>query len=182
MSDQNKVIDLTERRRQQLKQKSQPERSSSTALKGNGELVDMTARRQDILNEERREVRRTILTEFVGATVVIPEVGLMKVAIYDISDDGLAFDMEFDEGQFSVGEEVAMRVYLNQHTYFPFVVKIQNVREELEEGVYRHGTHFVKGTVNTQALFHFTQFIETVSASLVRDNGDVMVSKLRNHL
>lgn len=180
MSDQNKVIDLIERRQRQIKQKAATA-GRNNAKAAEGALVDMTVRRQQMLVEERREVRRTILTEFVGATVVVPEVGLMKVALYDISDEGLAFDMDFNEGQFSMGEEVAMRVYLNQHTYFPFVVKVQNVREEVEEGVYRHGTHFVKGTINTQALFHFTQFIETVSASLVRDNGDVMVSKIKNN-
>jgi len=53
------------------------------------------------------------------------------------------------------------------------------VRDVSDEGVTRHGVNFVKGTVNDQALFHFVKFIETVSASLQTDHGDVMVSNLK---
>ena len=84
-----------------------------------------------------------------------------------------------EEGKFQNGEEVAFRVYMNQQTYFPFVVKVTHLREIHEEGVYRHGANFVKGTVNDVALQHFVKFIETVSASLQTDHGDVMVSNLR---
>jgi hypothetical protein len=141
-------------------------------------VIDMTEKRNEILSKERRQVRRTILSEFVGASVVVPGKGLMKVALFDISESGLAFDIEDKAGHFSLGEEVSMRVYLNHQTYFGFVVKVQNTREILDEGVYRHGAGFVKGTVNDQALFHFVKFIETVSASLQGDKGDLMVSNL----
>jgi hypothetical protein len=143
-----------------------------------GQVVDMTARRNEVLNQERRKVKRTILSEFIGAFLVVPQKGLCKVALHDISENGLAFEIEVEKGQFTVGEEVAFRVYMNQQTYFPFVVKISNMREDKEEGVYRHGANFVKGTVNDEALFHFVRFIETVSASLQTDHGDVMVSNL----
>lgn len=142
-------------------------------------VLDMTERRQEMLTHERRQVKRTILSEFVGAFVVVPERGLQKVAIYDISESGIAFDLDADAGKLEMGEEVAMRVYLNQHTYFPFIVKIANVRILQEEGITRHGGGFLKGTVNDEALFHFVKFIETISASLHTDHGDVMVSNLR---
>ena len=72
-----------------------------------------------------------------------------------------------------------MRVYLSQDTYFPFIVKIQNFRVLNGEGSCRHGANFIKGTVNDEALFHFVKFIETVSASLEKDSGDIMVSGLK---
>ncbi len=161
-----------------------PKRNKQAALNQNSEaknaaaVLDMTARRNEILTQERRQVKRTILTEFIGAFVVVPEKGLQKVAIYDISDNGIAFDVDLSLGQFTNGEEVAVRVYMNQQTYFPFIVKIQNVRQISEEGVHRHGGHFLKGTVNDKALFHFVKFIENISASLEKDTGDVMVSNL----
>ena len=71
-----------------------------------------------------------------------------------------------------------MRVYLNQFTYFPFVVTIANSRVLIEEGVSRHGCNFQRETVNSEALSHFVKFIETVSASLRTDHGDVMVSNV----
>lgn len=176
MESKGNVIDLSKRRRAQTK----PTEVVRTGHQLDAPVVDMTGRRQEILMRERRQVRRTILTEFIGAFAVVPERGLLKIAIYDISEDGMAFDTDMSFGQFQVGEEVAMRVYMNQSTYFPFVVKVQNVREILDENSSRHGAHFLKGTINDQALHHFVKFIETVSASLERDNGDVMVSNLKD--
>lgn len=170
------VIDLTKRLKKTTSSKSF--KASSGAAQASAPVIDMVEKRNEILVRERRQVRRTILSEFVGAMVVIPNKGLVRVAIYDISESGLAFDIEAPGGHFALGEEVAMRVYLNQHTYFGFVLRVQNIREISDEGVFRHGTGFVKGTVNEEALHHFVKFIETVSASLQGDHGDVMVSSL----
>lgn len=138
----------------------------------------MTEARQEILSRDRRDVKRTILTEFVGAFVVLPEKGLLKAALYDISDNGLSFDLELMEGGFVAGEEVAMRVYLNHTTYFPFTIRISHSRAVEDEGVVRHGAGFVKGSMNDVALHHFVKFIENVSASLKTDSGDIVVSHI----
>ena len=171
MDKPNNVIDLKSRR---------PKSGKSIVTSHEAApVVDMTERRNEMLTDERRKVRRTILTEFVSAHVVVPDHGLRKIALYDVSDGGLAFDMELEAGHFKVGEEVSLRVYLNQQTYFPFTVKVSHAREVPEEGVTRHGCGFRKGTVNDVALHHFIKFIETVSATLRTDHGDVMVSGLR---
>jgi hypothetical protein len=160
------------------KKKSQNE----TKIKGSsdiGSILDMSSKREEIITEERRQVKRTILTEFIGAWIVIPDHGLQRVMLHDISESGLAFDLPAEMGAFGNAEEIAMRVYLNQQTYFPFTVTVQNSRFVEDEYVHRHGSNFVKGTVNDQALFHFIKFIENVAAGLERDNGDVMVSKIK---
>lgn len=173
MNKSNNVIDLKSRRRG-LNRTEVEGHAGDTAP-----VLDMTERRNQILGDERRKVRRTILTEFIGAFLIVPERGLQKVALYDISDNGISFDTDFDAGQLKVGDEVAMRVYMNHQTYFPFVIRVSNARAIDEEGVHRHGASFVKGTVNDVALHHFVKFIETVSASLQTDHGDVMVSGLK---
>lgn len=170
MNKPNNVIDLKTRRRQT--------RRISNEGANAAPVLDMTERRQEILSDERREVKRTILSEFIGAFVVLPDQGLQRVAIHDISENGIAFDLDLGIGKFRMGEEVAMRVYMNNQTYFPFIVKVANARDVMDEAVTRHGGEFVKGTVNDEALFHFVKFIETVSASLQTDRGDVMVSNL----
>lgn len=179
----NNIIDLTSRLGRKVKPSKSADRNANAALDTQQleqlGVLDMTERRQEIINEERRKVRRTILTGFVGAHVVLPQKGLMKVDIYDISETGIAFDIEEKNGHFSKGEEVAMRVYLSPDTYFPFIIKIQNYREIAGEAAFRHGANFVKGTINDEALHHFVKFIETVSASLEHDRGDVMVSNLK---
>lgn len=173
MDSNNNVINLAEKR------KSRKIKETVQSAKSSAPVLDMTERRQEILQQERRRVRRTILTEFIGAFVVVPQEGLLKVSLYDISETGIAFDVEAEKGSFKNGEDIAVRVYMNQTTYFPFNVKINNVRKVEDESVVRHGARFVLGTVNEIALFHFVKFIETVSASLERDTGDVMVSNLK---
>lgn len=166
MGNRNNVIDLNSRR------SNKGSKAKDLSISKSAPILDMVERRQAALQEERRAVRRTILTEFIGAFVILPGHGLKKVALYDISEKGLSFDLEFELGQLRVDEEIAMRVYLSQFTYFPFSVKISNVRDIPDEGVTRHGSNFVKGTVNEDALEHFVKFIETVSVDLHRDSGD----------
>jgi hypothetical protein len=165
-----KIIDITGR----VKSQNSLEKSDTN----NTDVVDMTVAREEMINKDRRKVKRTILTEFVGAFAVLPDRGLMKITLYDISENGIAFDLEPQEGMFLEGEELAMRVYLNHSTYFPFTVTVANSRVLEEEGVIRHGAAFVKGTINDVALHHFVKFIENVSASLRKDGGDVLVSNI----
>ncbi len=169
------VFDLTLRLKKQAKSKSTNKKSFARV---DAPVLDMTEKRNEIIMQERRKVKRTILSEFVGAAVLVPGKGLLKVSLFDISEQGLAFDIKSDAGHFSLGDDVAMRVYLNQQTYFKFIVNVQNIRSVGEENIFRHGVDFLKGTVNDQALFHFVKFIETVSASLHSDNGDLMISNL----
>ncbi|MGZ3768359.1 MAG: PilZ domain-containing protein [Bdellovibrio sp.] len=166
-----KVLDITSR----LKERKSLDTDKKVA---STEILEMTEARQEIINRDRREVKRTILTEFIGAFVVLPEKGLLKVALYDVSENGMAFDLEMTEGGFNFGDEVAMRVYLNHSTYFPFTIRITNSRAFEEDGIIRHGTNFIKGTVNDVALHHFIKFIENVSASLKTDSGDILVSNI----
>lgn len=141
-------------------------------------LLDMTERRETMLKEDRRKVKRTILTEFISVHVVVPQFGLMKVALYDINKKGISFDLEEARGSFKAGEEIAMRVYLNHKTYFPFIVQVKHLTDIPDEGILRHGAEFVAGTINDIALQNFVGFLENVSASLRSDGGDVTVSKI----
>jgi hypothetical protein len=167
------VIDLT-RRLNKDKAARKAKGSKETAAP----VIDMTEKRNEIISQERRQVKRTILSEFIGAFAVVPRKGLLKVSLYDISDAGMAFDVEMGAGHFAVGEEIAMRVYLNQQTYFPLTVKVQNIRAIDDESAFRHGANFTKETLSQEPLFHFVKFIESVSASLQSDAGDIQVSTI----
>lgn len=142
-------------------------------------VIDMTEKREEIISKERRDNRRTILTEFVGAFLVLPNMGanlggLQKVFLYDISDKGLSFDIETNVGQLRIGEEIAMRIYLSQKNYFSFVVKVANSRFIKDEETYRHGCEFMKTSVNKEALSHFVKFVESVAVDLKVDDGDLL--------
>ena len=139
-------------------------------------VLDIGEKRQDMISRERRSVRRTILTEFIGVHLVVPGAGLQKCSLHDISASGVSFDLDKKLGNFSTNEQVVMRVYLNHKTYFSFVVQVRSARHFEDEGVYRHGASVVPGTINEKAIQHFIQFIESVSAHLKTDRGDVLVS------
>jgi hypothetical protein len=173
MSSSDNVIDLQKHRAKKTKSTKKGVTNADLAP-----IVDITEKRQEMIAEEKRGVKRTLLTEFIGVHLVVPNKGLTKCALYDISENGCAFDMPPEYGVFPTGETVAMRVYLNHQTYFPFIVKISSVRPIEEEGIIRFGGAFLKDTINEQALFHFSKFIETVSAYLKTDHGDVLVSNL----
>ena len=177
MKKPKNVIDFNARRAIQFENHGEAEIQENLAA---GHVLDMTERRQEVISQERRKVRRTILTEFIAAHVVLPGRGLQRVTLYDISEAGLAFDIDLGVGSYRAGDNVGFRLYINHQTYFPFVVRVANVREIPEEGVARHGSSFVKGTINTEALHHLVKFIETVSTNLKTDSGDVLVSNLRS--
>ena len=172
MSNDNKIIAFPSKNEKKVKQ------NKKKASKDLASVTDIGARRQEIIQEERRSVKRTILSEFIGVHMIVPGQGLQKCSLYDISEKGIAFDLEKKQGQFHSGETVAMRVYLNHKTYFTFVIGVKSVRYIEDEGVYRHGASFVAGTMNEEALMHFVKFIESVSAGLKTDSGDVIVSNL----
>lgn len=164
-----KLIDLTSR----LKLEQVKPIAQSTA-----NVVSYDEQKQKMLFHERRQIKRTILSEFVSAMVVLPEKGLMKVSIFDISDQGISFDLEMDQGSFKIDEEICMRVYLNHKTYFPIAVQVKHATIESTEGVVRHGTVFLRQSANDAALQYFVRFIESVSLGLKQDNGDLMAPKI----
>lgn len=155
--------------------------TSKTKIKAqSNNILDITEKRAEALKQDRRKVRRTLLTEFIAVHTVVPNYGLMKVTLDNINENGLAFDIEEGRGLFQAGEEIAMRVYLNHQTYFPFVVRVKHVTLYKEEGVHRHGSEFVKGTINDVALHHFVMFLETISANLKGDGGDITVTNINS--
>lgn len=140
-------------------------------------ITDITNLREQKIQSDRRDAKRTILNGFVGASVVIPGRGLLRVGIFDISKGGLSFDMSADAGHFGEGEEVAMRFYFSHNVYFPFVVRVTSYRVNSEEGVSRHGATFVSDLSNVFVLNHFVDFIEAVATDLKTDKGDLFINE-----
>ena len=165
----SKVINLLPR----LKTVAQPGINHSAA-----EVVEFETEKKKLLFQERRQVKRTLLSEFVSAMIVLPEKGLLQVSLYDISEEGISFELDSLEGHFKVGEEILMRVYINQKTYFPVQVTVKHVTADAESGTSRHGAEYLKGQVQDVALQHFVKFIESAGEGLKKDNGD-LVTHLR---
>lgn len=159
-----------------------PKKSASKRTKKASEpvspVVDMTMRRESIKAHERRLIRRTVLTQFIGAFAVVPTKGLLQaVSIFDVSEGGMAFDMPTEAGAFNEGESVLLRVYLSHDTYFPFQVTVSNVRPA-EGGVMRHGALLDVNDSSYPTLLYFMKFLEEVSAITRKDNGDRVMGRV----
>lgn len=163
---QSNVIDFAEHLKKAKKLKEIKKTSTGAAV------VDIVERRKEVISQERRKLERTILTEFFGAFLVIPQKGLQKILMYDISENGISFDIEPEVGKLNVGEIVAARIYLSRKAFFTINVIVKNVRFISDEKVYRHGCAFEAGSVNEVALRHFVKFVENVSLDLREDSGD----------
>ncbi|MEI7973574.1 MAG: PilZ domain-containing protein [Bdellovibrio sp.] len=171
-----KVLDLNSRLEAKKHQKSSP----IPALETEEHLVNLGEMREKKIQEDRREVKRTILTEFVALHAVLPGFGLFRVLLSNINERGLAFDIEESKGSFRAGDPIELRVYLNHQTYFPIQVKVKHVQKGESEGLIRHGCEFLEDSLNEEAVQHFVAFLESVTASFRRDTGDVLVSKIQS--
>ncbi len=171
-----KLIDLTSR----LKTVAATDGGFSLSFE-KAEILNYAEQKKKMLFHERRQVKRTVLTEFVSAMVVLPEKGLMKVDLYDISEEGISFDVEAAQGHFKIDEEISIRIYLNRKTYFPMTLQVKHITDEPSEGVVRHGTVFMRSASadasSDAALQYFIRFIETAGAQLRKDEGDFIAPK-----
>ncbi len=168
----NNVIDLTSRFGKQAPNKNEPAKNPFEET-GGGEVISFSDRKSEKSDEDRRNVTRTVLSQFVGVFAVIGEGILQPIHIFDISTSGLAFDMAKDVGSFNRDELVTLRIYISHETYFSFSAKIANVREIPHQGVVRHGSSFKKAAHSSEeALYHFVRFLETVSSTAKKDKGE----------
>lgn len=145
---------------------------------GEAQVLDMTDRIVAGQSQERREVKRVVLNEFISAHVYVPGRGLMRVVLKDIHDKGLAFEIDLREGQFAKNEMLEMRFYMNHETYFKFQVQVMHATTNGDEATHRHGCQFIKDTINDVALHHFIGFLQNIAASLKTDRGDRVVSNI----
>jgi hypothetical protein len=168
----SKVIDFTQRRQKSTDQKSDVFQNSNVPS-----VLSFEEQKQKIAFKERRTARRTMFNEMMSSMVVIPERGLLKVFLHDISEDGLSFETAIDDGSFKAGEEITMRIYINHKTYFPVRMTVKHLKQDLESGTIRHGATMIKDASNDVVLQHFVKFVEAAALTMKKDSGDLMVNK-----
>ena len=175
----SKVIEISKKRTLQS-QKSQNTQKEPSNYKT--QIIDFktlhSQRYQPVHLKERRQVERTLLSELIKGMVIVPEKGLLEVELYDISKEGLSFNVDTIRGGFKVGEELALRVYLNRNTYFPLVVHVKHVTMDHHENVIRHGVEYTKEAQNFSSIDHFVNFVLAASEGLKIDEGDFIVGPI----
>ena len=142
-----------------------------------GAIINLIEKRQEMRATDRRNVTRTVLSQFIGVFVVLPKAGLKPVSVYDISDGGLAFDLSIETGSFKSGDNVTMRIYLSHDTYFSFSVSVINARPSVS-GARRHGVLFKKDDDSYKTLVFFSRFLQNVSVVARKDHGDRLLGNI----
>jgi len=141
-------------------------------------VVDVTHILREQGVHDRRKAQRVVFGHLIASHIVLPNFGLAQVAIRDIDEGGLAFEMDSFLGCFQKGDQLEMRFYLNGQTYFRVNVIVAYSSQDNELGLSRHGVKFTPDGLNQDALHHFIQFLRTVSVSLKTDRGERVVSNL----
>lgn len=154
------------------------EENKPNASGAEGQVLDVTQRIQDRQADDRRRAKRVVLNEFISAHVYVAGRGLLKIALKDINEEGLAFEVDQRQGEFTRGESLEVRFYLNHETYFKFHVQVAHATHLENEAVYRHGCKFTGDSLNNVALHHFTSFLQNIAASLRTDKGDRIITNL----
>src|SRR5688572_993344 len=95
--------------------------------------------------DRRRSKRRPILDTF-SLFVVLPKKGAHRLAVHDVSELGLRFDLNLEgeeaaEFPITNGERLELHFYLNQSLFLPLPVQI--VRVESGGPVIRAGAEIV---------------------------------------
>jgi hypothetical protein len=141
-------------------------------------VVDLSERRNERVATDRRNVTRTVLSQFIGVFLVLPSAGLKAISVYDISDGGLSFDLANEFGNYKGGDSLTLRIYLSHDTYFSFQLDIVNSRPSDFAGSRRHGAIFKKHDDSYNTLVYFAKFLQNVSSIARKDHGDLQVGRI----
>ncbi len=116
--------------------------------------------------ERRRSTRRPIVETF-SLFVTIPRKGPHRLAVHDLSEHGMGFDLDTageDLADFPVsqGESLEICLYLNQSLFLPLTVEV--VRLESHTGLRRAGAVFRDlKSQNHKAFVSFLAMLDSIS-------------------
>ena len=118
--------------------------------------------------ERRKSKRRQILSTF-SFFVVVPNKGVHRLPVHDVSENGIGFDIDLDDEDPSAfplktGENLALHFYLNQSLFMPVSIRVMRIDEQPKSKVRRIGAEFAeKNSAGVQAMKAFTQMLDRVA-------------------
>ena len=119
--------------------------------------------------ERRRTGRREILESF-SFSVMLPKKGDYRLPVYDVSELGMAFDLDMEGEELSqfpvsAGETLDLNFYLNQTLYIPLSVRIVRIHEI--EGKRKIGSEMAETESKYyQAYCSFVELLDKIIGAL----------------
>lgn len=151
--------------------------SNPKDLDEGSQIINFSEARAQRMDEKRRKTERIFFKHLLGIYSVTESTELKQIELMDISEEGCSFQIPFDSSNPwpKNSKDVSVRLYFSQDTYLPIVLKIQNSRPCIEEGVkyLRFGCQIDKTISSYEAYQQFVQFLKAYSEHSHRDTGKV---------
>lgn len=144
-------------------------------------VIDFTARRNEKVEQKRRNIERVVLNDILGCYSVIDDSGShYPVKLIDVSGDGCLFEIpERDNSPqyFKKNKEIALRFYFTESTFLPIVANIKHMSEHRENNkdYVRIGCEFDKSLPSFAAMEKFVEFLYKFAEFSSQDKGDLKV-------
>ena len=143
-------------------------------------VLNFTKKRQENIEEKRRNFERVFFQNFLGAYATVEQSGVIKpVDILDISKDGMLFQSQSSARGpgLAVHDEVTLRLYFTKQSYIPVILKVVRTKNKLIHGdpYNEYGCTFDKSVPTFQAVSHFIDFVYSFAEHSSMDRGDTKV-------
>lgn len=145
--------------------------------KGVSQVVDFEEVRMQRLNEKRRKNERVFFKTLLSVYCVVDGQQMKSLEVVDVSEDGISFQIPFDSRNPWPRDlkDMQIRLYFSQDRYIPLVIKVQNSRQSIDQGMrfIRYGCAVDVSTSAYPAYQQFVRFLKMFSEQAHKDEGDV---------
>lgn len=145
-------------------------------------VISFKEKRDQVIDEKRRNFERLMFQNFLGAYSVIDEAGsIYPVSLVDISKTGCLFQVPWNaqrDRKLPRESEVRLRIYFTKDSFIPVFCDVKYGNEYVDKDgktYMRYGCEFNTETESYRALKAFIEFLYSYSELSQMDRGDQKV-------
>lgn len=145
-------------------------------------VLDFNAKREENIENKRRQFERILFNNFLGAYTVVDQGGtIYPVSLVDVSREGCLFQVPWNmdrDTKIAEGTEITMRMYFTKKSFIPVVMEIKRGREHVDEDgqIYmQYGAEFDTSMPSFQAVKSFIDFMYKFAEHSSLDKGSQKV-------
>lgn len=142
-------------------------------------VINFTKKREEAIEQKRREFERIMFKNFLGVYCVIDEgEELSPLELIDISDKGCLIQIP-ENGEYlsfyKKNKDIQIRIYFTNKDYLSLSLRIAYCNKfinEQNEEFERFGCEFNQNSVSYEALLYFVRFIQKFAEFSCSDRNE----------
>lgn len=145
-------------------------------------VLDFNAKREENIEQKRRQFERILFNNFLGAYTVVDQGGtIYPVNLVDVSREGCLFQVPWNmdrDTKIEEGTEITMRMYFTKKSFIPVVMVIKRGQEHVDEDgqtYMQYGAEFDTSMPSFQAVESFIDFMYKFAEHSSFDKGSQKV-------